>query len=231
MITVFRSVSETGIYSLVYNLSMIPLVVTSSIESIWIPWFNKKLQNGERGVININVKIYIEVIMIVMVGVLMIGPEIIEIMAPKEYWGGKILIPPVLLASFFIFLYSISANLEYYYKSTKSIATNTIMAAIINLILNFIFIPKYGAVAAAYTTVSAYVVSFGLHYSTARRLDSQLFPFNIYVKPILLMCITVAISYPLIDHAVIRWVIAVFGFCVYVLISYKKQRFTILLKQ
>lgn len=48
MITAFRSAAETGIFSLVYSLSMIALVVTSSMESVWIPWFTKKLQQGEK---------------------------------------------------------------------------------------------------------------------------------------------------------------------------------------
>lgn len=226
MITAFRTASETGIYSLVYNLSMIPLVVTSSIESIWIPWFNKKLQNNERNVINENVKVYIEIVIVVMIGVLMLGPEILVIMAPKEYWSGKILLPPILLASFFIFLYSISVDLEYYYKSTKIIATNTIIAAGINLGLNFIFIPKYGAIAAAYTTVCAYIVSFGIHYKAARKIDNQLFPFKTYVKPILIMSIAVSVSYIIMDYTVVRWTIAVGGFALYMLISYKKHRFS-----
>lgn len=230
MITVFRSASETGIYSLVYNLSMIPLVVTTSMESIWIPWFNNKLQNGERNIINRNVKIYIEIIVIVMIGLLFIGPEILVVMAPKEYWSGKTLISPILLASFFIFLYSISVDLEYYYKSTKIIATNTIIAAFVNLGLNFIFIPKYGAIAAAYTTVIAYIVSFVIHYNAARKLDNQLFPFSVYVKPILIMVIAVFISYLIMNQVIMRWTMVIIGLGLYAVISYKKHRFTILLK-
>jgi O-antigen/teichoic acid export membrane protein len=230
MITAFRTASETGIYSLVYNLSMIPLVVSSSIESIWIPWFNKKLQNNEKDIINKNVKVYIEILITVIIGVLLVGPEILTIMAPKEYWVGKILLPPILLASFFIFLYSISVDLEYYYKSTKIIAFNTIIAACINLGLNFIFIPKFGANAAAYTTVVAYAVSFGIHYKAARKIDSDLFPLKIYVKPIGIMSIAIAVSYIIMDYTIIRWLIALVGAGLYGLISYKKHRFSALFK-
>lgn len=230
MILVFRNSSETGVYSLVCSLSMIAMVVKISMENVWIPWFNKKLQNGEKNIINKNVKIYIEVVMIAMIGILMISPEVLVIMAPQEYWDGKILIPPLLLATFFIFLYSISVDLEYYYKSTKIIAINTIIAAAINLGLNFIFIPKYGATAAAYTTVIAYAVSFGIHYKAARKLDNQLFPFKVYSKPILIMVIAVLISYLMMDYAITRWIIAIVGFSLYVLISLKKDRFAALVK-
>ncbi|MFS1511131.1 lipopolysaccharide biosynthesis protein [Chengkuizengella sp. SCS-71B] len=230
MLTAFRSTSEAGIYSLVYNLSMISLVITSSLESVWIPWFNKKLLGGERESINKNVKIYIELVVIAMIGILLISPEVLVIIAPKEYWSGDILIPLVLLASFFIFLYSISVNLEYFYKSIKIIATNTFIAAALNLVLNLILIPSYGYIAAAFTTVIAYAVTFGIHYYAARKLDNLLFPFKIYIKPIITMILAVIISYLIIDYAIFRWLIAFVGSFIYILVSFRKNRFTALLK-
>lgn len=230
IITVFRGASETGIYSLVYNLSMAVTVVTTSMENVWIPWFTRKLQKGEKRIINKSVKLYIEIVVVVMIGIILVAPEILVIMAPEEYWGGKILISPVILASFIIFLYSISVDLEYYYKSTKIIATNTVIAASLNLVLNFIFVPLHGAIAAAFSTVIAYTISFGIHYRAAQKLDNELFPFKVYVKPIMIVCIVIVISYLIMDYVVARWIIAVVGFGLYGLISYKKHRFTVLLK-
>lgn len=230
MITIFQDASQTGIYSLVYSLGMIALVVTTSLESVWIPWFTEKLQNGDRDIINKNVKFYIEIVMIVMILILMAGPEILVLMAPKEYWSGKVLIPPIVLSSFFIFLYSISVDLEYYYKSTKTIALNTIIAASINLGLNFIFIPLFGVVAAAYTTVFAYMISFLIHHYAARKLDNELFPFGIYIKPLVIIIISIMVSYITINETLIRWTIIFLGAVLYLVISYKKQRLSGLFK-
>ena len=44
IITIFKGASEAGIYSLVYNFSMIATVVVSSLESVWIPWFNNRIK-------------------------------------------------------------------------------------------------------------------------------------------------------------------------------------------
>lgn len=230
MISIFRSTSEAGVYSLIYSFGMISTVITTSLESIWIPWFNKKIEENQKSIINDNVRIYIEVVMIAMIGILFISPEVLVLMSPKEYWGGKVLVAPILLASFLTFLYSISVNLEYYYKSTKIIATNTIIAALINLVLNFIFIPLYGATAAAFTTVFAYTVSFVIHYSAARRLDNELFPFKIYVKPILIIIFSVIISYLIIDYTILRWLIMFIGFSIYFIFGLKKRRFEKLIK-
>lgn len=204
MITAFNGSSESGIYSLIYNFSMILLVITSSIESVWIPWFNRKVESGQQDEINIMVKKYIDLVVVATIFILMIGPEILRILAPEEYWEGNILIPPIMVGSFFVFLYSISVNLEYYYKSTKIIALNTLYASIINLILNLIFIPMYGSTAAAFTTVFSYVFSFAIHYLASRKLDKQLFPIRIYAIPIILVLLGGIIAYVFIEYSYIR---------------------------
>jgi O-antigen/teichoic acid export membrane protein len=206
----YTGASATGIYSFVYSVSMIAIVVTSSLESIWIPWFTKAMQIGDKNLINRYVKLYIGIGVTTMIVVLLLGPEIITVMSPKEFWIGKSLLQPILLSSFFIFIYSISVNLEYYYKSTKIIAYYTIISALINLGLNFIFIPKYGAVAAAYTTVISYFITFVLHYQSARNLDNELFPLSIYIKPFSLILLFTVISYFLFDMLLIRYLLIAF---------------------
>jgi len=208
MLTFYRSASETAVYSLIYSLSMITIVFKASLESLWIPWFNDKIIKNLIDEINSAVKKYITLILSAMICLLLVSPEILHIMAPKEYWGGGDMIPLVISASFFMFLYSISVNLEYYYKSTKMIAINTISVAILNVILNMIFIPKYGAIAAASTTLVSYIISFVVHYLMARKLDNRLFAFKLYVIPIIMMGSSVLIFYNLTENILIRWIVA-----------------------
>ena len=53
--------------------------------------------------------------------------------------------------------------MEYYYKKTKLIALGTMLAAGMNILLNAVFIPTFGYVAAAYTTVACYLLYYLLH--------------------------------------------------------------------
>lgn len=218
MITLYRSATETSIYSLIYSLSMISLIFKASLESIWIPWFSDKIYKNMIDEINSVVKKYIDIILSSMICLLLISPEILHIMAPKEYWGGLNLIPIIISSSFFMFLYSISVNLEYYYKSTKVIAQNTIIISILNVLLNMIFIPKYGALAAAFTTLISYITSFTIHYIMARKLDSRLFDFKIYIIPITLMVVAVFMFYNFNENILIRWIITV---CIFLRFVYK----------
>ncbi len=56
MITVFRSASETGIYSLVYNFGMLATVITTGLDGVWVPWFTNKLRNNDVSTINSQAK-------------------------------------------------------------------------------------------------------------------------------------------------------------------------------
>lgn len=208
MITQFVGATETAIYSLVYNLSLMMTVITSSLENVWIPWFSERINAGDKASINRVVGPYILGGAVLTVGVMYLAPEAIQLMAPEEYWSGKAMIPPLVGSVFVMFLYSISVNLEYFKKSTKTIARNTITAALSNLLLNYIFIPRFGATAAAYTTLASYALSLVLHYLDGKRLDADLFPIQHYLLPVLIVMAASTLYYPILGLWYIRWLLA-----------------------
>ena len=106
-----------------------------------------------------------------MVGLILISPEILKLLAPSAYWKGIILIPPLVLSNFVIFAYTMYVNIEYYYEKTIVITVNTIIAAGMNIVLNGLYIPKFGYTAAAYTTLFSYAVSFALHHSVCHQVN------------------------------------------------------------
>ena len=74
------------------------------------------------------------------------------------------MIPPIALSVLFIFEYSLFSTIEYYYEKTKWISTATCICAVLNLVLNFVFIRMYGYYAAGYTTLVCYVFLAYIHY-------------------------------------------------------------------
>lgn len=70
---------------------------------------------------------------------------------------------PIVLSMYYAFLYTLPSSVEYYYKKTKLIALGTMLAAGMNILLNAVFIPSFGYVAAAYTTVVCYLLYYLLH--------------------------------------------------------------------
>jgi len=209
MITYYRGGTETAIYSIVYNLSMVAFAVTGALQNVWIPWFTQKIQQQAYEEINQKAKLYLYEGLIIVAGVMLVAPEILMAMTEPEYWSGIDMIIPLVATSFIIFMYSFSSSVELYHKSTKIIAIITAFAALLNLGLNYMIIPKYGAIGAAYTTLISYGISFLLHYIRGRQLERKLFSMGqrgVMVLLLLLMCLLCGL---LKERALIRWMLAV----------------------
>ena len=220
MITSLAGAAQTGIYSLIYNFSMIATVITTTLEGIWVPWFINKLKLNSRDEINVVAKDYINLMTYAMVALILIAPEVVKILANESYWEGISIIPPVVLANYVIFAYSLYVNIEHYYKKTPYITVNTIIAAASNIVLNFVFIPKYGYIAAAYTTLASYLISFVLHSRYAKKLEPKLYPLRQFMEPIIHLLTVTAVFYAFKNQFVIRWLLMV----VYIASRFYKER-------
>lgn len=95
---------------------------------------------------------------------MLMAPEIISIMAPNSYSGAIWVIPPVALSVYFIFLYSLFANIEFYFEESYFVTIASVLGAVLNIILNMIFMPIFGYIAAGYTTLICYMIFAIAHY-------------------------------------------------------------------
>lgn len=222
MITQFAGPAQTGIYSLVYNFGMIATVITTALDGVWVPWFYKHYTNGEYSIINKVAKNYVQLITFAMIGLIQVGPEIIKLLAPKKYWEGIAIIPPVVLSSYVIFLYTLYVNVEHYHKKTIRITGNTIIAALANIILNLILIPKFGYIAAAYTTLISYMISLLIHSVSTKRIDPKIFSANVFISSLLQNVIMVMLFYAFQDKWLVRWLIMVV-YAMVLAIAYKNE--------
>lgn len=213
MITTLKNSAETGIYSLIYNFSMIANIFIISIEGIWVPWFTKNISEKNIRQINEKAVYYIDVISLAILGIILVSPEVLRLLAPQEYWIGISIIPPIVLSSYIIFIYTMYVNVEHYHKKTKHIALNTIIAATTNVILNYIFIPQYGMYAAAATTLLSYLISLVLHYNFSKKIERDLFPFKIFIKSLGLIVFSIIIFYLFVENVAVR-----LGFCIILVI-------------
>lgn len=205
MITSLRNSQETGIYSTAYNFGMVVIAISSALDGVWIPWFTKRINEHDELSVNKVMRNYISVIATIVCCIMLIASDILKLITPKDYWMGTSLIPPIVLASFIIYLYSFAINAEYYYKKVKHIAINTFIAAIVNISLNYLLIPKYGALAAAWTTVIAYLVSLIMHLRNVKKINSMLFPIRDYLISIGIVMLCCIITYSFDNKIIIRF--------------------------
>ena len=169
MIQGYCDSSKSGIYSYIYTLCTITYVIASSLDNAWTPWVYMKLKDHKEEEIKEKSKDYIKLFLICTIGFICIIPEVMMLFADQEYWGGMDLLIPLSVANFFIFLYLLPVGIEYYNKKTGIISVGTILATILNCVLNIIFIRLFDYKAAAYTTLFSYFALFILHCVFAKK--------------------------------------------------------------
>ena len=104
--------------------------------------------------------------------VMFLAPEIIRILAPASYYEGIYVIPSVIIGVYFSALYFIFANVVYYYKKPKYVMIGSCCSAVVNIVLNATFIPRFGYLAAGYTTAVAYLMQVIIDYYAMQKVIS-----------------------------------------------------------
>lgn len=155
--------AAAGIYSLAGNIMLILTIITDSISTAWSTWFYDQISENRIESINKRAKQLSFFFVVLTVGLLTISPELIIILGGKEHSAGQYVAIPMIVDAFILFIYNIIVSSEYYKNKTTYIMLGTMVAMVINLITNYVFISKYGFIAAAYTTLFSYMCYLILH--------------------------------------------------------------------
>ncbi len=169
MISNLVNTSATAVYSVAYTVGMVISILWTSIEASLSPWIYEQIKAGNQEAIKkrtFQIMLFFSVMCILCS---LFAPEIIAILAPKEYYAGVYVIPSIAASAYFIAAYSIYMRAELYYKQTKFAMISTAISAGLNLLLNYIFILQYGFIAAGYTTLFCYLLLYILHYLNVKR--------------------------------------------------------------
>ncbi len=155
---------QAGIYNLSYSLAMLLLIINTAMMQTMTPWMYRKMKS--RQIEDIKGIAYLSLIAIAFLNLFLIvfAPEIIKIFAPPEFMEAIWVIPPIAMSGVFIFSYDLFSSYEFYYEKTVFVMTASIVVAIINIVLNLIFINKFGYIAAGYTTLVCYIFYALGHY-------------------------------------------------------------------
>lgn len=170
MINQVNGGTDAGLYSMAYNIGMLMQVALLSLNRAWTPILYGKLRENKHEDIKKMVSSNAKIVFLCALCLIMFSKEIGLILADPAYYSGLDLIPIIVLGYVFVYFYNIYGTFAFFRKKTLAISINTLIAGVANIILNYIFIPKYGNIAAAYTTWASYVLLFVMHYINARFL-------------------------------------------------------------
>lgn len=163
MIEKLCDTSAVGFYSVAYSLAMVMQILNSSVSSTMNPWIYQSLKEKSYEKIEKVANTVLVIIACANLFVVALGPELLSLMAPSSYSQAVWVIPPVTLSVYFMFLYNLFATFEYYYNKTQWVMVASLIGAVTNVVLNYIFIPEYGFVAAGYTTLVSNILFVFMH--------------------------------------------------------------------
>lgn len=158
MINYFSGPRDTAIYSVAHSAAFVLQVLTEALDGAFVPWLYRKLKARELGGIKSAVNGLIILVAAGVFGVDMIAPEIMVILGDTGYYQGVYCIPALVYSVYLIFLYTVFSNMELFYGRNMYVTAASTVGMAVNIILNAVFIPRYGFIAAGYTTVSGYLV-------------------------------------------------------------------------
>ncbi len=180
MISSMIGLSEVGIYSTLYTLSSLSLIVWTAINSALIPTIFNSLKAGGDSLQEVKKTSNVLIIIYSIASILitMISPEIIKFLTTDKYYEAIYMIPPVAAGIYLTCLYNLFSNVIVYHKKTSFVMISTVISAVSNIALNYIFIPLYGYSAAAYTTLFSYIILSVLQFWGMKIVEKR-YIFNI----------------------------------------------------
>jgi O-antigen/teichoic acid export membrane protein len=154
--TIKQAKAEVGIYSACYKLSILITLFIQAFRMGAEPFFFKQAQGQQPQKIYARVMKFFVIIICFMFLVVALFLDVWKYFINKNYWSGLNVVPILLLANMFLGIYY---NLSIWYKlSNKTIAGAwiTLAGALITLIINYLFIPRFGYLACAWATFFCY---------------------------------------------------------------------------
>ena len=164
-----------GIYSVATKIYLIVKNLTGSILTVTIPRLaylaSKKVKDDYEELLNKVANALIILILPSIVGLTMLSREAILIIASNKYLDAQlplIVLSIAILFSTFSGLFNNCVLLPH--KREKVFLKSSIISAVTNIVLNFILIPYFGAVAAAFTTLISEIIMALMNFMGCRDL-------------------------------------------------------------
>jgi len=183
----FRGAREVGIYSISYQISQNSIMLLASLfalafNPLSIIIWEKQGKKASQEFLTKGTRYFLLLCIPAMIGISMLQTPILNVLSTPNYYEGAKIIPLVVSGIFFLGLNQrFGAGLSFS-KKTHFFMYSLIISGLLNLGLNFLFIPKYGYMAAATTTLISYAFLLLLTIIISRRFFVWEFPFKSLVK-------------------------------------------------
>lgn len=197
---------DQGVYGACYKIAILMTIFIQAFRFAADPFFfGKSKEKDSKKTYALVMKYFVIFCLLIFLGTLM-NLDWIKYLVDEPYWEGLKVVPILLLANLCL---GVVYNLAIWYKlsgQTKYGAIISVFGAIITVLVNLIFVPKYSYVACAWATLAAYAGMMVLSYI----LGQKNYPIKYNIRAIAVYAtLTFALygvsrSYASIDNTALR---------------------------
>lgn len=166
-----------GIYSAAYKIPSLLMMFTSLF---YQAWQMSAIENrGDAGLTKFYTKIYgaySSILMIGAAGIIMLVKPLTHILVDEDFISAYLYTPILVIAMVFQCLCQFASSVYSVKKKSVNSMLTSIIAAVTNIILNFLLIPRLGVYGAAIATAAAYFICFVIRIMDVRNY----IPFKAY---------------------------------------------------
>jgi len=168
-------IETVGLYNAGYKLGLLILLVVMGFNMAWQPYFLKKEKADKKNISDITTIVF-SVLGFLWILLFLWSDNIVRIrfgnftFFGEQYWAATDIFPIIGLAYVFHACYLIQLPGIYHLEKTGWISWVRGIGAIVNIILNFLFIPKYGIMGAASGTCFSFMLMAVILYFINKRI-------------------------------------------------------------
>jgi len=173
IISFFRPGSEVGLYSVAYNISgktidmLVALFLLSMGPMVMNTWESQGREATEKALAMVT-RLFLIFCLPAAAGLCLLALPVVGLLTAETYHKGYSIVGYIAFSSFAWGLFQIAATGTLLGRNTRQIAINQIIAASLNLGLNLFLVPRFGFVAAGFTTLVGYTILVVLQAYSSR---------------------------------------------------------------
>jgi O-antigen/teichoic acid export membrane protein len=190
----YTTLSTVGLYSLGYQFAAILGFITVAINFAWVPYFfstAKELGEQARPTFALLTSYYMMFILFIALCIIFFAENVIYIMTTPVYYESTEVVPIIVLSFIFGGMYYMVVNQLFFLKRTAYVMYSTIIAAISNICLNIILIPRFEMIGAGLATA----ISCGFCFIFVYYFSNKLFPIRYEYGRIFKICLLATLIY------------------------------------
>ncbi|MBR2353237.1 MAG: polysaccharide biosynthesis C-terminal domain-containing protein [Clostridia bacterium] len=202
IVSAYCGTAENGLYAAAYKLPTLLSLVSGVFIEAWHFSTVKDASDEERSDFFGSVYVNFMSIMVMGSSLLIVGAKVFtSILLDRSYFASWEFVPVLVIATLFSTLVSFLGSVYFLEKKSLMSMLTAMSGAIVNVILNFVMIPKHGAMGAAVATLISYLTVYVI-----RAVDTRNYlKFSLHTPRLIINGMVLAVQAVIMISAVRYW--------------------------